>query len=224
MKLNKILDLGISVIFIILCIVLSKVPIISENKEFFLIDFKIYKEDLQPYLPSFDYLMIKYWDTYIYIWFLIICTAISVILIARKEPIVVTMIFTHQLISRIYCGNIDPLIFLIVIVCTQYNNDYMRGILLAFVCFKPSVILIIPYFIYKVKKKFVFLVIFCISFAVFNWAFFFEDMFLFLNRNATMYEDIRIYILRPWFIYAYYRLIREWLTNYHNQLYGIIKD
>jgi len=189
-----------------------------------MIDYKVYQENKQPYFTSFQHLYSIIEPIDIYIPFIIICTILSaiIILILLKEYMVVFAYIVPQMLGRIVCGNIDPFIFLIIVICLYFKeNNYFVPILISFICFKPTIFLIVPYFLYVTKNKYIFLSIFCLSFVIFNFDFFLlgiQGILDFINASYSVHSDYHLYF-RYWMTYVYYYGFKEYLKNYNKGLF-----
>jgi len=247
MVLNKQKSLKIIKIFskyflIFLISLLFLMKIFNAESYSILIDYKAYREGISElknnklyqsgsfiYLPSFFFLSIFLININIFIVFLVVCLCLSLFLLIKlKESIIVICLVLFSDIERIICANIDPFLFLVIASCLHLEsvenkkyNIYLIPILLAFITFKPTIIFIVPYFLFKSENKLKFLFIYCFSVISFNFYFIFHFglIFKFLNYGFLIYQDIRTYLRSFWIYYIYYYGLKEYCKQYKNIIY-----
>ncbi len=176
------------------------------------------------YFPSFFVYFQFIYSYEIYIYFLLICIAIScAILLVINENDSERIVAVALIIGSFNFngGNIDPFILLIISVCLLFrNNKYITPILLGLTSFKPTMIIILPYFIWKNKNKLLFCSLFASSFLCINY---------YAEPNLSRYFDWchyatigysnRIDYLRPMYVwYIYYFWFKE-LDGKHKSIY-----
>ncbi len=148
------------------------------------------------YLPSFFILTPFLFSFNIYFVFLMISLIISLIILLKlKEDYGTVVFFMFLAFLYIYNGNIDPFILMLVLISIYYEKDqYLPPILLAFISFKPTVIFIIPYFLYisKNRVKFIFL---------------YGSFLLLINSYLVIHIDV----LAEFFNYSF----GEWQTTHY---------
>jgi len=186
----------------------------------FLIDYYVYLDGLNEllnnnlyktksfiYLPSFFIFTPLLLNKEIFFNFLIICFILDILLLVKlKENPIIVIFFGMFLISRLFAGNIDVFIFLIITYCLYKDNEILTTILLAFITFKPTVILILPYFVYYSKNRKRFIIIYSITLILFNIYFLFypEKILEYIYQGLTFSNDIRVYLCYSWLFYVYY--------------------
>jgi len=167
---------------------------------------ELYKNNFV-YLPSFFILAPFILNKMVYFIFLISCLVVSSILLLKLENNIGKVLFFILLpLLYLYNGNIDPFIFLILLICCYYiENEIIIPILLAIISFKPTIIMILPYFIYnsKNRKKFILIYISCLLilniYIIINYSLIISFLdYLFFEHGH--YIDI----LRPYWIYYIY--------------------
>ncbi len=176
------------------------------------------------YFPSFFIYFQFIYSFEIYIYFLLICIAIScaLLLVINKsdnERIVAVALIVGSF--NFSGGNIDPFILLIISICLLFrNNKYLPPILLGLISFKPTMIIVLPYFLWKYKSKLFFCLLFISAFLCINY---------YAEPNLSRYFDWwhyatigysnRIDYLRPMYIwYIYYFWFKE-LDGKHKSIY-----
>lgn len=191
----------------------------------FLKNLNFYKEGFV-YFPSFFLLFQFISKEVIFIYFLISCMFLSIPLMIRLKlnTALICTLFLIQ-IGRIHILNVDPFIFLIILVCLNLNtlkNKYVKlfvPIFLAFISFKPSVIIILPYFLYRSENRLRFALVYCLSFICFNYYFLLNPQFInyfveyairFITFNTKYKKNRGIFAsFRFWFIFVYYYFLAE---------------
>lgn len=165
------------------------------------------------YFTSFFILTPFLLNIYIYLALLCVSLIFSFFLLLQLEDNYWNIIFFIMLpILYIYNGNIDPFIFLIVLICCYYQkNEYIPPILLAFVSFKPTIILIIPYFFFNSNNKAKFYLYYIAFFLLFNFYMILNYTLFFELLRYELFEHRHfIDITRPyWIYYTYYFGLRK---------------
>ncbi|MHA1292607.1 MAG: hypothetical protein ACTSQJ_08075 [Promethearchaeota archaeon] len=165
------------------------------------------------YFPSFFFLTPILLNFYIYFLFLLISLAISFILLLKIEENYGMVMFILMLpVLYLYNGNIDPFILMIILICCYYEKDEnIPPILLAFISFKPTVILIIPYFLYVSKNRKRFFLLYSSFFILFNLYLIIQYKLFFEFFKYGMFDfGHKIDIIRPyWIYYVYYFGLKE---------------
>lgn len=200
---------------------------IDDILEIIFIDYKIYFNALNNincygffYFPSFFILTPLILNPIIYAIFLVLCICINQIilreLVKNRDA---HFFFTIGNIGVLFVGNIDAFIFLVILICLKYRNEYITPILLAFICFKPTVFLIVPYFLLEAKNKTKFIAIFCGVFISVNCSFIF-------SIGITDFNPISIIRLFPntlfktWLMFVCYYYFKSYndnlIFNVHN--------
>ena len=161
------------------------------------------------YFPSFFILTPILYSFSIYYIFLISSLVVSFIFLTKLENNYATVMFFLLLaFLHTYNGNIDPFILMVALICLYYEkNQNIPPILLAFISFKPTVIFIIPYFIYTSKHRVKFILLYGSILLLFNLYFLLHIDVLFQLFNysfsdwqVTHYMDY----IRPYWIYVVY--------------------
>ncbi len=173
---------------------------------------KLYQKNFV-YSTSFFILSPILINLYLYLIILSICLLFSLILLIKLENNYWNILFLI-LLPVLYCynGNIDPFIFLIVLICVYYkNNEYLTPILLSFISFKPTVILIVPYFLYISKNRLKFILYYVSFFVMFNFYMIMQYQLIFDYLNYLLFEHGHyIDVTRPYWIYfTYYYGLKE---------------
>jgi hypothetical protein len=177
-----------------------------------------YTDSKFPYLPSF--FLIFYASEVYFIILNFICIYISTFIMFKLDCKYYELLpfFMINVISLIG-GNIEAFIFMIVLISYYYRkSEYIPPILLAFICFKPTVIYIIPYFLYISKNRIKFIFLYCSSLGLFNiyFLFNFEMIFIFLENGFNPDDVIFVFrnLPRPHVIFILFIIIKE-KTNEH---------
>ena len=108
-----------------------------------------------------------------------------------------------------FTGNIEPLTFLLLLIVFHYEeNQYIPPIILAFICFKLSFFITIPYFLYRAKKKVIFMFIFTLLFCLLNIHFILNisELFDYISYGSE-YLPFILYFGRPWAVFFFYQAI-----------------
>lgn len=161
------------------------------------------------YFPGFFFLQFFMYNIFIYFIFLLCsatCTFILMEKITKNVPFSLT-IYLIELIT-ITSGNIDVFIFPVILLCFYKKNDILNAGLLAFISFKPTLILILPIFLYQSKSRIKFLSFFSISWILFNSYFLIHPEYIgyFIDYTFSFFGN-RMDYLRPlwvWFSYLYF--------------------
>lgn len=181
-----------------------------------------YKDPSFVYFPHFFLLMPLYINILIYIGFLGLCIVISV-LYMRKNNFnkYATIIFGAGMTLFCLSGNIGVLIAMIALICLYYDNDYLTAILMAFVSFKPTVIIILPYFLWRVDDKFKSCIVYCLTFVGLNGYFLVNNpewYFIFLQFERNRWAFVYFPFFRIWFFIVLYYQIEK---KYRKKVYHI---
>jgi len=135
---------------------------------------------------------------------------ISILFLLKLEESFAMVVFIIMLpVLYTYNGNIDPFILMILLLCCYYEkNQFLPPILLGFISFKPTVIFVVPYFLYITKNKCKFILFYISFLLLFNIYLIFniDVVFEFLNYGfgdwqTSHYMD---YIRPYWIYYLYY--------------------
>lgn len=122
------------------------------------------------YLPCFFMLFqfICQYDTYML--FLVICYAGTIPFLLRLDMnFLAKMSFLFTVLVDMYSLNISVFILLIVAILLNIRKEHpIIPIILAFLCFKPNVIIIVAFFFILTENKKQFVIIFALSLCVFN--------------------------------------------------------
>ena len=164
---------------------------------------------------------------------MIVCTVITIILmfVILKENLLAFTIFLQPILERITFGNIDPFVFLVIVICLcldKYEYYYTIPVLLGFICFKPTVILILSYFFLSNKRRFAFVLLFTSTFFLFNIEFLLSGYQNILSFITTQQKDYALKYnmgthFRYWFWYVcYYGFRNEIQDLIHNYNFKLI--
>ncbi|MHA1252543.1 MAG: hypothetical protein ACTSRP_21335 [Candidatus Helarchaeota archaeon] len=107
----------------------------------------------------------------------------------------------------LYNGNIDPFIFLVLLICCRYiEKEKIIPALLAFISFKPTIIMVLPYFFYNSKNRKNFILIYGICLLILNMYLIINFNLIFKFLQYVLFEHGHyIDIIRPyWIYYVYY--------------------
>lgn len=165
------------------------------------------------YFPSFFLLTPFYINLEIYIVFLTCCWISSTYLLFKLEKnYFVVLIFSSFTYIYILIGNIEPLSFFILLIAFLYKEDkYIPPILLAFICFKISIFLIIPYFLFKANNRILFILLFISTFLLFNIQFLFHIDYIFQFLSFGTEDEILFSkFIRVSLFYTLYYIINEY--------------
>ena len=167
------------------------------------------------YFPSFFLLAPLVYIGEIYAFFLIVLAFLSFIVLFKIESPNVAILIGFLNLLDIFSGNIDFLIFFVVLLCLWRNENYTIPILLAFISFKPSVILILPYFLYKSKKRYLFIITYGASWICFNYYFLLHTEYItyFIDYAIPFFSGGFAYLRYTWLWYVYY----YWIKEYYNK-------
>ncbi len=170
-----------------------------------------YWENINPfqeyfvYLPSFFLLSYLVYPILVYFILLITCSLISLFILFKLDnnKLMNLSLFFISLLT-IMSGNIDVFIFLIILICLW--NQKLSPFLLAFITFKPTVILVLPYFLYRSEKRFKFIFYYCLTFILTNYYFILNPNAIWLYYDYTFNTfNMGFAFLRPyWISYVYY--------------------
>ena len=168
---------------------------------------KFWNEDFDyqfNYLPSFFLLSPFLINKTVYIIFLFICCGLcSIILIKVEENKFFRVLFSLLVFFLSFVGNIEPFVFLLLLLSIYYQeNTYLPPILLSFICFKLSLFLVVPYFLYKSKNRTIFILLFCFCFTLYNIYFLFniDKIILYYEFGAARWDKF-LTLLRTWALY-----------------------
>ncbi len=166
------------------------------------------------YFPSFFLISFLVEDLMIYFAFLSTCAVVSFYLLFQltSNKIIAISVGIINFLT-IFSGNIDPFVCMVVLLSLYYKeNEVIPSILLAFICFKPTTFLIVPYFFFVSKHKVKFIMIFITSFMAFNFYFLLHAEYVFYYYDYCMgFYSNRLDYLRPvwvWYV-LYHVLIKE---------------
>jgi len=171
------------------------------------------------YFPSFFILSPLVIILPIFIIFLSISWIVSVYFLFKIEDnYLVVLLFSGAAFYYILIGNLETFCFLILVIAYYYKeNNYIPPILLSFICFKITMFLTVPYFLYKSRKKFQFLLIFAGLFLIFNIYFLFHlDYILFFITFGSDDEILYTKLIRVVVFFAAYCWIKEFYLNKSN--------
>ncbi len=167
------------------------------------------------YLPSFFLLSPFVYNQLIYAIFLICCSAFSLILLLRLEKDkYMAAVFTLTSLATIFSGNIDVFMFFVILLSIRYEK--LAPYLLGFISFKPSVIFILPFFLYRTNKRIRFMFLYCLTILLTNYYFLFNfnHIWIYLNYNLNDF-DLGLVFFRPfWLSYPYY----YWFMSKYKQI------
>ncbi len=143
------------------------------------------------YFPSFFVLTPFYINLEVYIVFLTCCWIGSTYLLFKLEKnYFVVLVFSSFTYIYILIGNIEPMSFFILLIAFFYKeNEYIPPILLAFICFKLTMFLTIPYFLYKANNRILFILLFIGFFLLFNFQFLFHVNYIFQFLSFGMVDE-----------------------------------
>ncbi len=184
------------------------------------------------YFPSFFIYFQYIYSFEIYIYFLLICVTLScaILLVINKNDNDKIVALALIIGSFNCCGNIDPFVLLIISTCLLFKeNRFIPPILLGLTSFKPTMIIILPYFLWKNNCKLLFCSLFVSSFLAINY-YAEPNLNTYFDwwRYATNGYSSRIDYLRPMYVwYIYYFWFKE-LDNkrksiYHSNIKNLIK-
>ncbi len=180
------------------------------------------------YFPSFFFLTPFYINLEIYIVFLTCCWIGSIYLLFKLEKnYFVVLIFSFFTFVYILIGNIEPFSIFILLIAFLYEEDkYIPPILLAFICFKLTMFLIIPYFLYKANNRILFIIIFISAFLLLNIQFLFHIDYIFQFFSLGIEdEDLSSKFIRVSLFYTLYYIIKEFrLTQLSKKLESKISE
>lgn len=178
------------------------------------------------YFPSFLLLQPLFYNYTIYFFFLLICCVISFIILIKIDSMIIAFLFFIISLLFLHSGNIDPFIFLVLLLCILLLNNnkellnkkkillnnIMVCFLLAFISFKQSIILIFPYFMYRLRDSLSKCIFFYgLFFILFNFYFIlYPNLIIEFWNYAIGCFDHKFELFRPfWVVYIYY----YWLLN-----------
>jgi hypothetical protein len=168
------------------------------------------------YLTGFFILTPVMLNIYMYLILLLISFVIPFILLVKLEEKYWMVVFVLTLpVLYVYNGNIDPFIFMIILICLYYSkeNEYLAPILLAFVSFKPNVVFVIPYFLYISKKRIKFIILYLVFLILFNINLILQFNVIFEYLEYVLFDwhqgHSMDYIRPYWIYYVYYFGLKE---------------
>lgn len=177
------------------------------------------------YFPSFFFFFSLFSTDMLYAMFLVLSTILGSYFLFKIDDGFGVIVCGICLLT-IFGGNIDPFMFMVICVCIYLlnNRDELLNknkillynilvcILLAAISFKPSVILIFPYFIYRMRESLSkWIIIYGVGFILFNFYFILhpEYIFYFLDYTIVFFGTGNAYLRPFWLWYIYY----YWLLN-----------
>jgi hypothetical protein len=169
-------------------------------------------EEYFAYFPSFFLLSFLVYDTSTYAIFLIVSSILCFLflLILEEDNKYLAYFFGFTNIIVIFGGNIDVFIFLVILICYWKKENALIAILLAFISFKPTVIIVLPIFLFLTENRRNFIIFYIISFSLFNFYIILhlELINSYLNIVVPFYV-VRFDFLRPiWIWYSIYYCLK----------------
>lgn len=168
------------------------------------------------YFPSFFYLepFMRTIRTMFYFLFFSTLVSLGFLLYNEEKPYNAFLFFFYVLFAGgvFIGGNINPFIFLCVVACCTFkDNVIVPPCILAFISFKPTVILIIPVFIYFARSRILFGSLYGSFFLLFNSYLITEPEIFFQLVNSGISDGYISGMLGDggWQFYSYYYMVNS---------------